>query len=500
MAVNSGMSQDQLNYLVGQARKVRQDLATTGTVNSKTPTQNLAAVANQPGNTSGAVATPYIMPDGTTDYRITGGSYTPDKTTQLNIDGDTGKTLAGGNGGILGAQQQQDTGMGNAQDYINQINDLRKNAAISALGKSRDLALSGLGAEKSAIQPKYYEQRNQLASGAQQQARNFQEYMASRGGASSGAAAQGELMRNVSTQGGLGALGQQEAAAYTDIGRRTSDIQSGYASDIASATAGAESDKMKMLYDEYVRAQQRGDTQKQYDIQNAMAQSQANMKQQEQTFTQNLNLQKQTFTQNLDVQKQHIDLANKLTELFGVKVNPTSDPMQAYAQVAGLSTTAAQKIAQDTKQSTFDNAIKLALANNTISVSQANILNQVNQLAISQQNANTSSASEGTRAGTAQQNQLMDIWKATGQAPAGIQGVQEGTPYAGQTSVADNKLKTAEGYANYTDGVAKYAVNQQTGIKTLSNPVDVESSILQSNLPESEMKKLYTRYGLKWGG
>jgi hypothetical protein len=218
------------------------------------------------------------------------------------------------------------------------------------------------------------------------------------------------------------------------------------------------------------------------------------------SFKNNLDVAKynlDTAKYGLDVKKQHIDLANKLTELFGVKVNPTADPMQSYAQVAGLSTTAAQKIAQDAKQSTFDNAVKLALANNTITQTQANIMHQAQQIGISQQNANTSAANSGNTASNNQQNQLMAVWKATGKAPAGIPNVAEGTQYA---TAADGKLSTAEGYSSYTDGVAKYATNQKTGTKDLNNPNDVEAAILQSNLPESEMKKLYTRYGLKWGG
>ncbi|MFD0673921.1 hypothetical protein [Cohnella sp. GCM10027633] len=137
------------------------------------------------------------------------------------------------------------------QSYINQLNNARLDSTLAALGKSRDAALSNLNAEKGAIQPKFYDARNQVAAGAQQQARNFAEYMASRGGTSSGANAQAELSRNMSTQGNLGSLGRQEAQAFTDIARRTSDLNNAYESDVAGAKSGIEADRMSALLNQY---------------------------------------------------------------------------------------------------------------------------------------------------------------------------------------------------------------------------------------------------------
>lgn len=111
-----------------------------------------------------------------------------------------------------------------------------------------------------------------------------------------------------------------------------------------------------------------------------------------------LKSQNQQFNQQQDVKKQHIDLANFLTQQYGVTVLPTDDPMLSYAQVAGIPTTAAQKIAIDAQNSNFDNAVKKALAENTINKTQADILQGAQQLAIAQQNANTSSANAGTSA------------------------------------------------------------------------------------------------------
>lgn len=113
------------------------------------------------------------------------------------------------------------------------------------------------------------------------------------------------------------------------------------------------------------------------------------------------------------------------------------------------------------------------------------------QSAISKQNADTSSNSNANSNANSQFNQLMDIWKATGVAPAGISGVAAGTPYStGAASQA--KVPTAESYAtDYLDKAAKY---DDDG--ALQNADAIEKSILASGLSAADMKKLYLRYGI----
>lgn len=155
---------------------------------------------------------------------------------------------AGGGGG---QQQSSPTSL------VDQLAEARRSQAIAALDKSKNAALSNLNAEKATIAPRYYEARNQTAAGSQQAARNFSEYFAARGGASSGAAAQAELSRNSSLQGNLGALRQQETQAFADIARRTSDVENAYQSDLVSANAGIEADRMNALLNDHYQQQQR---------------------------------------------------------------------------------------------------------------------------------------------------------------------------------------------------------------------------------------------------
>lgn len=74
----------------------------------------------------------------------------------------------------------------------------------------------------------------------------------------------------------------------------------------------------------------------------------------------------------------------------------------------------------------------------------ANIAQGWAQTAISQQNANTSATNATNSQGNAAFGRLLDIWQATGFAPAGIDGVPEGTPYAERSS------SSSSGQSDYT--------------------------------------------------
>lgn len=132
-----------------------------------------------------------------------------------------------------------------AYDPLSEIEALRtqqKQKAYSDLEAQKNNSLSQLNQEKSQIQPQYYKSRNTASTNSQLQAKNFAEYMANRGLASSGTAAQAELTRNVGLQGQIGALNQQENAAYSDIARRNTDVNNNFNTGLTSAYAGIDSD------------------------------------------------------------------------------------------------------------------------------------------------------------------------------------------------------------------------------------------------------------------
>jgi hypothetical protein len=221
-------------------------------------TQNPYTASNQANMEKGLLANGNERGTPLAEQKPYSGSIVEAKET--GVGAGTGGGTGGGN-----------TGGNTAQSYIDKLNEYRRQQTLAQLGKSRDAALSNLEQERTGIQPRYYDQRNQVAAEKQKSARNFAEFMAARGGTNAGSNAQAELSRNMSYQGNIGALNRQEAQAYDNIDRRTTDVQNAYQSDIASAEAGMQGDRMQMLLQDYYKARERGDRLAQLAIQNELA-------------------------------------------------------------------------------------------------------------------------------------------------------------------------------------------------------------------------------------
>lgn len=119
---------------------------------------------------------------------------------------------------------------------------------------------------------------------------------------------------------------------------------------------------------------------------------------------------------------------------------------------------------------------------------------QQQQIDISAMNANTSRAGNNASIANNQFGQLMDVWKANGTAPAGLEGfgIQAGTPYSTGAAAKAQDALTAESYA--TSYLDKSVNRDDDG--NITNLDAVKAQILQSGLPDSEIAKLYVRYGI----
>lgn len=144
--------------------------------------------------------------------------------------------------------------------------------ALSGLGTSRNTAMTGYDSEAAALKPQYYNQRNQMGAQSDVGAKNFAEFMASRGirGAAGGMP---EIYRNAALQGNIGASKMQQSAAENDIGRRRSntesefatrqaDVNRSYEQDLSQAQADIESD----ITQQYLAEMQRADQQRIADL------------------------------------------------------------------------------------------------------------------------------------------------------------------------------------------------------------------------------------------
>lgn len=199
---------------------------------------------------------------------------------------------------------------------------------------------------------------------------------------------------------------------------------------------------------------------------------------------QDLAAQNQTFNQNLSTRQQDFNEGITMADLTG-SINGKATTSEQQRQLTNLWTVADQT---GTIPDALADMYGIARGTQTQSAKQF-----AAQLAVSKQNANSSSNSASNSIANSQFNQLMDIWQATGTAPAGLEafGVKSGTSYTAGAAAKAAEAVTAESYAtSYLDKAAQYEDGE------LLNADAIEKSILESGLTAADMKKLYLRYGI----
>lgn len=254
------------------------------------------------------------------------------------------------------------------KEYQDALAEAQRQSRISALGKARDSALSGLDTEKATIDPYYYDKRNEAAAVSDTGAKNFAEYMAGKGIKGS-AGALPEIYRNAGLQSQIGRLDQQQAAEHSDIARRRSGIESSYQSDVANANADIDAQTMQNYINQ---------------MQTVQAQRIADLAAQGKTSTGDLTLQGQN-AQNSEYERQAGLLAAQYYDDISALIDSLdpNDPRIPYLHVARrekINTQAEQKAAtaaaaSEAEQQAWNNAFKLFESNGRItSPEQAQIL------------------------------------------------------------------------------------------------------------------------------
>lgn len=128
---------------------------------------------------------------------------------------------------------------------------------------------------------------------------------------------------------------------------------------------------------------------------------------------------------------------------------------------------------------------------------------QAAQIAVSNRNASNSETSTANAKTNAEQSRLMDVWKATGKAPAGINGVTAGTPYA---QAQNTNLKSDKEISDLLDSspfVTKQLDDNGKIIGTVvsdANKKQMAQYIASLGLPVADAKKWFIRYGLSLTG
>jgi len=364
--------------------------------------------------------------------------------------------------------------------WIDQLSAQQRAGAVAGVEQARTSALSSLEGERAKIQPFYTEQRTQTAARGALDQQAMSEAMAQRGLGASGAA--GELQsRSVGqVQSGLGALQRGEAEALQDVLRRQTEVEQNYQAALQQATSAAEAQRLQMLI-EQVRSD------RQYTLQEAqltgMLGGQTTMQGQQAAreaaqFDINqedraINMQDRAMQREIETISQFANQpGGYMAEIQRRQATPdTADdaliPYLTIARDMKIAAEEAQKSSQATAQygQALDMFKQLGVANGWIaqalglpegakSMDYQEMLYTVNKPYFAPSSGGTSTST--------QFNQLMSVWKATGVAPAGLEGwgVQPGTPLAG------NEKKIQEMSVSEVDkdikGILERGYNKET--------------------------------------
>ena len=123
-----------------------------------------------------------------------------------------------------------------ARQYIKDIYDARREAALQAFKSAYDAGMNELNAAAAGLPKKYRAAREQAAAQSEIQRANFNEYAAAKG-LSSGTGGQAVLAMENQLQNDLSAIGRAEADALADLELQRAQMTARYKNDIARAVA-----------------------------------------------------------------------------------------------------------------------------------------------------------------------------------------------------------------------------------------------------------------------
>lgn len=160
----------------------------------------------------------------------------------------------GGDGSEFNAVSEQRGGYEPADrsGFLHLMQNAATKSRIDALMRAQGEALGALDEAKDSVAPRYAQARNAVRGQSDQARRNFQEYAAAQG-FGSGATAGMVMAGQAATQGQLGALAREEAAALADIERQRTHVVKEYAARMAEAESLGQTELAQALYREAVR-------------------------------------------------------------------------------------------------------------------------------------------------------------------------------------------------------------------------------------------------------
>ena len=302
------------------------------------------------------------------------------------VDKDT-MTLADVNAQI---KQRETAQAPQVNPNIQALAEAQKAKAAASLGQAYQKSLGTLGQEEANINPQYEAQRTSARTANTMQQKQYDDYLAQRGIANSGSAAQGMLQQSSALQGQLGSSQLQQRKALEDVARRRTQLGSDYEFGLANAQSDADIQAMTQLINQ-------ANQDRQFGLQEAGLTGTYNGGQtlaaQGQTFNQGLQTkqlglqeQGQQFNQALQ-QKQFDQAVSQFQQQFGLNLRQQSfSEAQAAVQNAisrgqlsvsqGNLALQQAKFAADNDPNSFDNQMKKALYEEQLKGAQLGNTNQ----------------------------------------------------------------------------------------------------------------------------
>lgn len=125
------------------------------------------------------------------------------------------------------------------------ISDASRQANIAALQRAYQKSLGSLESERATIAPQFEASRSDIRRASMNQAKDFENFLATKGLARSGAAAQGEIASNVALTGAIGQSKTEEQRRLADIEKRRSELGTDLEFGIAQTEAQANLERMR---------------------------------------------------------------------------------------------------------------------------------------------------------------------------------------------------------------------------------------------------------------
>lgn len=365
---------------------------------------------------------------------------------------------------------------------IDELTRALRDKNVSALQRAYEKSLGGLEAERATIAPQAQQVRSNIRRSAINEAKDFENWLATKGLSAGGTAGQGLISQGLGLQSNLGASQTAEQQAMADIERRRAMLGTDLQSGIAEAEAGANVRNLELQMEARQLAEQQARQDAQLAEQRQYTEGLAGEQQARADFSSQIMANYNdlaSFAQRLQSQgtpQWQIDqvLAARTQKTMEQRLDPiTGQPIQVAPQTAQLTPSVAMQLWE-------------TLGTSTPAIAQALGVQEGQRFPTPTFTGGGSTKPASTL--TQDRSYAFDLWEQLGTANesvASILGIPVGTPYSGQGAT--------QGIAYQDIDSALKNVPTSQGADLL---VRLEQSGQLSGIDDNQLAILVNKYGI----